>query len=153
MMGPVLTAFVALALLVCLANCQDYPVALQSEDSPPPAAYLSLAGTRLPNNSRVNVRHIGVNGTLGGLRCHTDLVSSCCGSGAEHGGRWMLVGRSSADFYQQSEGQGWVELHSVELVGTGNYRCEIDTAASIARGGPREILYAGVTLGCELFYL
>jgi hypothetical protein len=39
---------------------------------------------------------------------------------------------------------GAVELNSVRGSGYGNYRCEIDTVASIARSGPKDILYITV---------
>ena len=108
------------------------------------APYISFEGVPLLNNSRVQLSQVGTNST-GFLRCHTDLTDTCCNNGS-HSGRWVAVDRSG-DFYQQRLVQGGVDLHSVDAFSDGNFRCEIDTAVSIARGGPRDIVYVSVIQG------
>ena len=115
-------------------------VSSQGPDQVRPAPFITLDGVGfLPNNSRVELSEVGINSTRS-LRCNTDL-STCCNNGSS--GRWVAVGRSG-DHYQQRLVEGGVELHSVDAFAVGNFRCEIDTAASLARGGPRDILYVSM---------
>ena len=129
-----------LAVAAVILSSADY-ASCQSGPETYTAPYLTVAGVMVRNNTRVEFGTAESNGTMA-VRCNTDLVASCCGEGSSHGGRWVAVGQSE-DVFQRT-GEGWVELFDVSFTGE-NYRCEIDTAASTARGGPREILYVSVS--------
>jgi hypothetical protein len=109
------------------------------------APYITYGGDAeivVRNNTGVELSEVG---GLDGLRCHTDLNASCC-DGTPNSGRWVALGQRDGS-YQQRLGEGMVVLHSITSSGIGNYRCEIDTAASVASGGPREVVYVGIILG------
>ena len=124
----------ALAAIISSVDCQG------PDDGLPPIPHLTLNGFILFNNTRIQLSEVGIN-SAAALRCVTDL-GTCCNNGS-HSGRWVAVDQSG-DFYQQRLVAGGVELHHVEAFAVGNYRCEIDTAASIARGGPRDVLYVSI---------
>ena len=114
----------------------------QSADGPGPSApYITFAGNFLPNNS--GVLYSSLRPTMV-VRCNTDLnTTTCCGGNKTYGGTWTGLSRSQP--FLQSEVEGGVVMYDVR--DDGNYRCEIDTAASVARGGPRDILYFTVFRG------
>lgn len=127
----------AFAAIISSVDCQG------PDQGSTPIPHLTLNGSILLNNTRIQLSEVGIDSTAA-LRCVTDL-STCCNNGS-HSGRWVAVDQSG-DFYQQRLVAGGVELHHVEAFAVGNYRCEIDTAASIARGGPRDVLYVSIFEG------
>ena len=130
----------AIAVAVLLAACKG-------DGQRPAAPYITFEGNLLPNNSAVPYRRLlNNNNSTVSVRCNTDLNATCCQNGGPHSGRWVAVGRSQ-HILQQSLVNGAVELNSVRGSGYGNYRCEIDTVASIARSGPKDILYITVFRG------
>ena len=124
----------AFAAIISSVDCQG------PDQGSTPIPHLTLNGFILFNNTRIQLSEVGIDSTAA-LRCVTDL-STCCNNGS-HSGRWVAVDQSG-DFYQQRLVAGGVELHHVEAFAVGNYRCEIDTAASLARGGPRDVLYVSI---------
>jgi hypothetical protein len=130
----------AIAVAVVMTACMG-------DGQRPAAPYISFAGNVLPNNSAVpHSRLLNNDNSTVSVRCNTDLNATCCQNDGPHSGRWVAVGRSQ-HILQQSLVNGAVELNSVRGSGYGNYRCEIDTVASIARSGPKDILYITVFRG------
>ena len=135
----------AIAVAVLLAACKG-------DGQRPAAPYITFEGNLLPNNSAVPYRRLlNNNNSTVSVRCNTDLNATCCQNGGPHSGRWVAVGRSQ-NILQQSLVNGAVELNSARGSGYGNYRCEIDTVASIARSGPKDILYLTVFEGGCIIY-
>jgi hypothetical protein len=112
--------------------------------TPTPAApYITYGGDAevvIRNNSQVQLYDVRDTFLMDGLRCHTDLNTT------EHSGHWVAIGRND-DVFQETPGEGMVALHSLTASAGGNYRCEIDTAASRARDGPRDVVYVTIRQG------
>lgn len=117
----------------------------QVTTSPPTAPYLTFEGRVIPNNSKVQ-SHDGSRDPINDIKCHTDLTTCCNATYGTHSGRWV---NSFPDRFETTFGQGHVSLILNSNFLSGNYRCEIDTVASIASGGPREILYVGRFQGSQ----
>ena len=115
----------------------------------PAAPYITSGGRVLLNNTAVPFSSLSTarNNNTNSLVCHTDLNTTCCREGSTHGGRWVAV--DGEDSIQQTLGEGVVVLNGVSS--TGNIFCEIDTAASIARGGPRDVLYITILHPSSVF--
>lgn len=106
------------------------------------APYLTFQGMLIPNNSQVQIRRVG-SIISGGVQCHTDLTT-CCNE--TRGGQWSIAGGGAVS-QNTGFGQGLISLHSITGASTGIYRCDIDTDASVASGGPRAILFVGIYQG------
>ena len=138
-----LTCFV---LLVSIANLTLSLVNVNEQV--PTAPYLTFEGRLIPNNSQVQISRIGSD-VSSGVQCHTDLTACCNGS---FGGQWSIfgtLGGSQNASQNTGFGQGLISLHSITGFQSGIYQCDIDTVASIASGGPREILLVGVYQGSK----
>ena len=104
------------------------------------APYLTFRGSIIQNNSQVQLFDVG-DSVEDGVQCHTDLPT-CCNSTS---GQWSTGGQNFSE--NTGFGEGLLSLHSLDDFQSGNYRCEIDTIASITSGGSREILYVGIFQG------
>ena len=111
----------------------------------PSAPYLTFQGRVIPNNSQVQ-QNDGSFNLLNDVQCHTDLSTCCNATYGTHRGVWLYP---IADRYSTKSGEGVVSLELISEYSRGNYRCEIDTVASVASGGPREILYVGRFQGSQ----